>query len=70
MGCILVAKWVLQNGECNMSLNVHFLDSNLDFLPENIVAISDEHGQQFHHGISTMEKLYQGMWSPSMLADY
>jgi hypothetical protein len=70
MGRILVAKWVLQNNGCNMSLNMHFLDPNLDFFPENIGAISDEHGEQFHQGISTMGKRYQGMWSPSMLADY
>jgi hypothetical protein len=53
-----------------MPFNVRFLDSNLDFFPENIGAVSDEHGERFHQGISTMEKLYQGMWSPSMPADY
>jgi len=30
---------------CNMSLKVHFLDSHLDFFPENIRAVSNEHGQ-------------------------
>ena len=30
---------------CNMSLKVHFLDSHLDFFPENIGAVSNEHGQ-------------------------
>lgn len=29
---------------CNMSLRVHFLDSHLDLLPENIGAVNDEHG--------------------------
>ena len=29
---------------CNMSLKVSFLDSNSDFLPENLGAVSDEHG--------------------------
>jgi hypothetical protein len=28
---------------CNMSLKVHFLDSHLDFFPENLGAFSDEH---------------------------
>jgi len=30
---------------CNMSLKVHFLDCHLDFFPENITAVSNEHGQ-------------------------
>ncbi|KAK4872941.1 hypothetical protein RN001_014970 [Aquatica leii] len=29
---------------CNMSLKVHFLHSHLDFFPENLGAVSDEHG--------------------------
>jgi hypothetical protein len=53
-----------------MSLKVHFLDSHLDFFPENLGAASDEHGERFHQGISNMEKRYQGKWSLSMLADY
>jgi hypothetical protein len=28
---------------CNMSLKVHFLGSHLDFFPENLGAVSDEH---------------------------
>jgi hypothetical protein len=53
-----------------MSLKVHFLDSHLDFFPENLGVVSDEHGERFHQDISNMEKRYQGKWSPSMLADY
>jgi hypothetical protein len=55
---------------CNMSLKVHFLDSHLDFFPENLGAVSDEHGERFHQDISNMEKRHQGKWSLSMLADY
>ena len=54
---------------CDMSLGVHFLDSHLDFFPENLGAVSDEHGQRFHQEISTMEKQYHGKWSSRMLAD-
>ena len=36
---------------CHMSLNVHFLDSHLDFFPENLGAVSAEHGQRFHRDI-------------------
>ncbi|UYV84746.1 hypothetical protein LAZ67_X003294 [Cordylochernes scorpioides] len=28
---------------CNMSLNIHFLHSHLDFFPDNLGAVSDEH---------------------------
>jgi hypothetical protein len=53
-----------------MSLKVHFLGSHLDFFPENLGAVSDEHGERFHQDIYNMEKRYQGKWSLSMLADY
>ncbi|UYV75417.1 hypothetical protein LAZ67_13000191 [Cordylochernes scorpioides] len=54
---------------CNMSLKIHFLHSHLDFFPDNLGAVSDEHGEGFHQAISSMEKRYQGKWSPAMLAD-
>mgnify|MGYP003623502640 CR=1 FL=1 len=53
-----------------MSLKVHFLHSHLDFFPENLGDVSDEHGEHFHQEISAMEKRYQGKWNPNMLADY
>jgi hypothetical protein len=53
-----------------MSLKMHFLDSHLDFVPENLGAVSDEHGEPFHQEISVMEKRYQGQCSARMLADY
>jgi len=53
-----------------MSLKLHFLDSHLDFFPENCGAVSDEHGKRFHQDISSMEKRYQGKWNCAMLADY
>lgn len=55
---------------CNMSLKIHLLDSHLDFFPENLGAVSDEHGERFHQDISVMESRYQGRWSAAMLADY
>jgi hypothetical protein len=51
---------------CNMSLKVH----HLDFFPENLGAVSDEHVERFHRDVYKMEKWYQGKWSLSMLADY
>ena len=41
-----------------------------DLFPENLGAVIDEQGERFRQDISTMEKRYQGKWSPSMLADY
>nr|CAH7733773.1 unnamed protein product [Callosobruchus chinensis] len=55
---------------CNMSLKVHFLHSHLDFFPENLGAVSDEHGERFHQGIAKMVKRFSGKWNASMLAEY
>jgi len=53
-----------------MSLQIHFLESYLDFFPENPGEVSDEHGERFHRNIMAMEKGYQGEWISRMLADY
>ena len=53
-----------------MSLKIHFLESHLDFFPENFGEVSDEHGERFHQDILAMETRYQGKWTSSMLADY
>lgn len=55
---------------CNMSLKVHFLHSHLDFFPENLGAVSDEHGERFHQDIAKFEKRFSGRWNASMLAEY
>jgi len=54
---------------CNMSLKIHFLESHLDFSPQNLGKVSDEHSERFHQDILAMEKRYQGKWTSSMLAD-
>ena len=53
-----------------MSLKTHFLESHLDFFPENLSEVSDERGERFHQDIMAMKKQYQGKWTSSMLADY
>jgi hypothetical protein len=55
---------------CNMSLKIHFLHSHLDFFPQCLGAVSDEHGERFHQDIAVIEKRYQGKWSVNMLSDY
>jgi len=54
---------------CNMSLKIHFLDSHLDFFPDNLGAVSDEHGERFYKDISAFEKRYQGQRSTRMFSD-
>jgi len=53
-----------------MSLKIHFLQSRLDFFPENLGEVSDEQGEIFHQDIMATEKRYQGKWTSDMLADY
>ncbi|GBN18044.1 hypothetical protein AVEN_163683-1 [Araneus ventricosus] len=53
-----------------MCLKIHFLDSHLNFFPDNCGKVSDEHGEHFHQDIANMGKRYQGNWTTSMLADY
>ncbi|GBM27638.1 hypothetical protein AVEN_49946-1 [Araneus ventricosus] len=55
---------------CNMSLKIHFLHSHLEFFPENLGSVSDEHGERFHQDISNMGSHCQGKWNPKMLSDY
>jgi len=62
---IMIWCLILENSTqvwgCYMSLEVHFLDSHLEFFPENIGEVSDQHRERFHQFISTMIKRYQGM---------
>ncbi|UYV64209.1 hypothetical protein LAZ67_2007040 [Cordylochernes scorpioides] len=39
---------------CNMSLRIHFLHLHLDFFPDNLGAVRDEHGEMFHQDILSM----------------
>ncbi|GBO11908.1 hypothetical protein AVEN_227220-1 [Araneus ventricosus] len=45
---------------CSKSSEVHFLDSHLDYFPENLGAVSEEQGERFHRDIKEMERRYQG----------
>ena len=45
---------------CNMSHKIHLLDSRIGLVPENLDAMSDEHGDRFHQDNSVMEYRYQG----------
>jgi hypothetical protein len=52
---------------CNIYLRVHLLDSHLEFFPESLGAVSDEHRQRCHQDISTTQKRYKGKCSHSMI---
>ena len=52
------------------SLKLNFFHSHLDFFPDKLGDISDEHGERFHHDIAIMESRYQGQFSPNMMGDY
>ena len=52
-----------QDMGCNMSLKIHFLDSHLDFFPDSLGAVSEDHGN-----VST--KTFLPWKSARMLADY
>lgn len=54
----------------SMSLKIHFMHSHLDFFPENLGSVSDEHGEKFHQTLAKIEARYKGKSSVSMLADY
>ena len=53
-----------------MSLKIHFLESHLDFFPENLGEVSDEHSERYHKDIMAMEKRCHGKWTLNILADY
>jgi len=40
-----------------MSLKIHFLESQLDFFPQNLGEVSDEHSEIFHQDIMAMERV-------------
>ncbi len=53
----------------NMLLKIHVLDSHLNFFPSNCGAVSEKYSERFHQDISSMEKWYQGKWSPEMITE-
>ena len=50
-------KWHLVGFLFHMSLKIHFLESQLDFFPQNLGEVSDEHSEIFHQDIMAMERV-------------
>jgi len=38
-----------------MSFKIHFLELHLNFFPENLGKVGEEHGKRFHQDIMAME---------------
>lgn len=55
---------------CLMNLKLHFLDSHIDYFPENLGDFSEEQGERFHQDLKAMEFRYQGRWDVNMMADF
>ncbi|GBM11241.1 hypothetical protein AVEN_267813-1 [Araneus ventricosus] len=55
---------------CSISLKVHFLDSHLDYFPENLGQVSEQQGERFNQDMKQMKRRYQEKWNLSMIADY
>jgi hypothetical protein len=67
-GCsILLFFYLLQ---VNMSLKIHFLKNHLEFFPDDLGKVSDEHGERFHQTIKAIENRYQGRSDSRMMADF
>ena len=43
-----------------MSLKIHFLESHLNFFPENLGKVSSEPGEKFHQDVMATEMRRQG----------
>ncbi len=43
---------------CNMSIEMHFLNSRLEQYPANLGDVSDEQIERFHQDIKVMEDRY------------
>ena len=54
---------------CCMSLKVHCLHAHLDYFPQNLGDMSEEHGERFHQDIKIMETRYQSRWDVFMKRD-
>ena len=59
-----------RNIGARMSIKILFLNSHIEYFPENLGALSEEQGGRFHQDISEMETRYQGRWNCNMMADY
>ena len=61
---------MLNEIDANMSIKIHFLDSQLNKFPDNFGDFSDKQRERFHQELKIMEDHYQGQWNKRMMVDY
>lgn len=68
----LISDMILafKNMNVLMSPKIHMLHNHVDFFPENLGEVSDEHGEKFHQEISGMDQRYKGKPLVNMLGEY
>ena len=52
-----------------MSLKLRFLHAHFHFLPPNLGAVRDEHGERFQQNTAVIESRYKGKSNASMMSD-
>lgn len=55
---------------CSMTIKIHFLESHLEFFPDNLGQLSDEQGERAHQDLKRLEQRYDGKHLKSGMADY
>ena len=53
-----------------MNLKLHFMDSQVEYFPENLGDYIEEHGESFHQDIKVMEQRYHERWDEKIVVDY
>ena len=61
-------SYSLQKLKCLMSLNSHFMNSHVEYFPENLGDYREKRHERFHQVIKVMEQRYQGRWDEKMMA--
>lgn len=59
-----------KNLKVNMSPKIHYLHQHLDFFPDNLGKVSDEHGERVHQQMKKIEERFQGKPVANMLAEF
>lgn len=49
----------LQKLDYSMRLKVHFLNSHMNYFPENVIVVSEDDDARFNQVIKKMEKRYR-----------
>ena len=59
-----------QKLKCSMSLKLHFMDSHVEYFPENRGDYSKEQGERLRQDIKVMQQQYQGRENKNIMVDH